>query len=129
MITLDKQCDFLTRICYAWDFPGGPVVKNPPSSAGDMGSIPGRGTKVPHAAGQLSPRITTTEPTRCGVCARQLERENLHATTREKPTRHNEEPGHQHERSCMPQRRSCVPQLRPDAAQIIIIIIINEINI
>ena len=39
-----------------WDFPGGPVVKNPPSNAGDAGSIPGRGTKIPHATGQLSPR-------------------------------------------------------------------------
>ena len=37
------------------DFPGGPVVKKPPSNAGDAGSIPGRGTKIPHAAGQLSP--------------------------------------------------------------------------
>ena len=43
------------------DFPGGPVVKNPPSKAGDAGSIPGRGTKVPEAAGQLSPGDTTTE--------------------------------------------------------------------
>ena len=24
-----------------WDFPGGTVVKNPPSNAGDTGSIPG----------------------------------------------------------------------------------------
>ena len=38
------------------DFPGGPVVKNPPSKAGDTGSIPGQGTKIPHAAEQLSPR-------------------------------------------------------------------------
>ena len=59
------------------DFPGGPVVKNLPSNAGDMGSIPGQGTKIPHVTGQLpSPR----------------------ATTREKPARHNE-------RSCMPQLR------------------------
>ena len=36
------------------DFPGGPVVKNPPSNAGDTGVIPGRGTKIPHAVGQLS---------------------------------------------------------------------------
>ena len=43
------------------NFPGGPVVKNPPSNAGDVGSIPDRGTKIPHAAGQLSPRATTTE--------------------------------------------------------------------
>ena len=27
------------------DFPGGPVAKNPPSRAGDAGSIPGLGTK------------------------------------------------------------------------------------
>ena len=29
------------------DFPGGPVVKNLPSNAGDMGSIPVWGTKMP----------------------------------------------------------------------------------
>ena len=28
------------------DFPGGPVVKNLPSNAGDMGSIPGQETKI-----------------------------------------------------------------------------------
>ena len=33
------------------DLPGGPVVKTPPSSAGDWGLIPGEGTKIPHAAG------------------------------------------------------------------------------
>ena len=49
------------------DFPGGPVVKNPPSDAGDGGSIPDGRTKVPHAVGQLSP----------------------HATARETSTRHN----------------------------------------
>ena len=31
------------------DFPGGPVVKNTSCNAGDKGSIPGRGTKIPHA--------------------------------------------------------------------------------
>ena len=36
--------------------------KNLPSNAGDMGLIPGRGTKIPHATGQLSLRATTTEP-------------------------------------------------------------------
>ena len=45
------------------DFPGGPVVKSPPSNAGDAGSIPGWGTKIPHATGQLGPHATTTEPT------------------------------------------------------------------
>ena len=72
-----------------------------------MGSIPGQGTKIPHAAGQQSPRTTTTdlvypneracvlqttEPTRSGACAPQLERENPRATTRDKPTRHDEKP-------------------------------------
>ena len=37
------------------DFPGGPVVKNLPSKAGYVGSVPGRETKIPHAVGQLSP--------------------------------------------------------------------------
>ena len=43
------------------DVPGGPVVKNLPSNAGDVCSIPGRGTKIPRAAGQLSPHAATTE--------------------------------------------------------------------
>ena len=43
------------------DFPGGSVVKNPPSNAGDMGSTPGWGTRIPHAMEQLSPCTTTTE--------------------------------------------------------------------
>ena len=34
------------------------------STAGDAGSIPGQGTKIPHAAGQRSPRAATTEPAR-----------------------------------------------------------------
>ena len=45
----------------ARDFPGGPVVKNPPPNAENTGLIPGRGTKIPHASGQLSPRAATTE--------------------------------------------------------------------
>ena len=31
------------------DFPGNPVVKNFSSNAGDGGSIPSRGTEIPHA--------------------------------------------------------------------------------
>ena len=38
------------------------MVKNPLLNAEDMGSVPGRGTKIPHTAGQLSPRAMTTEP-------------------------------------------------------------------
>ena len=43
-----------------WDFPGGPVIENLPSNAGDPGSIPGQVTKIPHATGQPSPCDTTT---------------------------------------------------------------------
>ena len=41
--------------------PGGPVVKTPPCNAGNAHSIPGWGSKIPHAEGQLSPCSTTTE--------------------------------------------------------------------
>ena len=41
------------------DFPGGPVVNNPPCSAGDPGLIPDRGAKIPHAIRQLSPCTAT----------------------------------------------------------------------
>ena len=43
------------------DFPGGSAVKNPPYNAGDASSIPGGGTRIPHAAGQLGLRATNTE--------------------------------------------------------------------
>ena len=43
------------------DFPGGPVVKNLSCNAGDLDSIPGQGTKVPHDLEQRSPLPTTTE--------------------------------------------------------------------
>ena len=57
------------------------MVKNLPSNAGDAGSNPGQGTKIPHAAGQLSPRSTTREKPA-----------HPRSTTREKPAHHNEEP-------------------------------------
>ena len=34
------------------------AVKNPPFNAGDVGSISGQETKIPHAVGQLSPCAT-----------------------------------------------------------------------
>ena len=55
------------------NFPGGPMVKNPPSSAEDSGSIPDWGTKIPYAMGQFSPCATITEHTNSGACA-QLEK-------------------------------------------------------
>ena len=50
------------------DSSGGPLAKSPPSNAGEVGSNPCRGTKIPHAEGQLSLRAlqptcaTTREP-------------------------------------------------------------------
>ena len=38
------------------------MVKNLPCNAGDAGSIPGRGTKIPHAVEQLSLCSAVTEP-------------------------------------------------------------------
>ena len=41
------------------DFPGGPVVKNPPCNAGDVGSIPGLGTKTLQSVERLCLTATT----------------------------------------------------------------------
>ena len=38
-----------TKTAVCKDFPGDPVVETLPSSAGAAGSIPGQGTKIPHA--------------------------------------------------------------------------------
>ena len=64
---------FIYLKCTIRDFPSHPVVKNPPSSAGDMGLIPGQGTNTPHAKGQLGPCATTTERTPSRARAPQLE--------------------------------------------------------
>ena len=46
-----KMC---TQKLLFWDFPGGPVDGNPPHNAGDAVLIPGWGTKIPNATGQLT---------------------------------------------------------------------------
>ena len=43
------------------DFPGGAMVRNLPANAGDPGSIPGQGTKIPHGSGQPDLHTATTE--------------------------------------------------------------------
>ena len=43
-------------------------TKKPASNAGDTGSVPGWQTKIPRAAGQLSPRAATPEPTCFSIC-------------------------------------------------------------
>ena len=64
------------------DFPGGPVANKPPSSAGDVDSSPGQGTKTSHAAGQLSPSDMTTE----ALCSA------AHMETGEQPVHRSEDP-------------------------------------
>ena len=51
------------------DFPGGPGAKNLPSNAGDVGLIPGQGTKIPHAVVQVCLSVATRD-----VCVLQLEK-------------------------------------------------------
>ena len=63
------------------------MVKNPSSNAGDAGLIPGQGTKIPHAAGQLSLRATTIEPANSGARTPQRracvpQQKTLHAATK-----------------------------------------------
>ena len=72
-----------------WGFPGGPVVKSLPCDAGDMASIPGQETEIPHPMEKLSRCTTTTQPP--GPTARESE--------------HHE-------------KRSLMTQLRPEAAKL-----------
>ena len=51
--TLNGTCLVLNKDLMQ-DFSGGPVVGNLSSNAGDMGSIPGQGTKITHDVGKLS---------------------------------------------------------------------------
>ena len=72
------------------DFLDGPVIKNLLSNVGDVSLIPGPGTKIPQAAGQLSPHIAIAEPVH----------HNYEAHTRNK--------------------RPCMLQLRPDTGKVIV---------
>ena len=45
------------------------MTKNPPCNAGDVGSVPGLGTRIAHAAEQLSLCAATTESMRQTPCA------------------------------------------------------------
>ena len=49
----------LTKNEPSQDFPGDPGVKNPPSTPGDAGLIPGQGTNIQHTTGWLSLHAST----------------------------------------------------------------------
>ena len=59
IVIANRKFQFILFKVNLGDVPGGPVVKNPPCNAGDRGSILGRGTKIPPASEQLSPRSAT----------------------------------------------------------------------
>ena len=68
------------------NFPGGPVVKNSPTNARNMGSI--LVWKIPHDVGQLSSCTTTAESACSRACALQREKAtamSLHTATTEYP--------------------------------------------
>ena len=52
-VSTKTSCPLGTSKCELRDFPGGPVIMNSPCNAGDVGPIPDRKTKIPHAAEQL----------------------------------------------------------------------------
>ena len=72
------------------DFPDGPVVKNPPSSAVDIVLIPGQGLRshMPGRQGKPSPRAAATgpcalEPAHCNRReAQALQQEIPHTATK-----------------------------------------------
>ena len=72
------------------DFPGGTVVKNLPVNAGDTGLSPGPGRFL-HAAEQLSPCATTTEPARLEPARLEPVLHNKRSHRNEKPTHRNKE--------------------------------------
>ena len=68
-----------SRVKKTEDFPGGPVAKNLPLSSGDLGSVPGWGTKILHASGQLSPHAAATEPSCSAALEPQLGKVMCHS--------------------------------------------------
>ena len=76
---------FLKNIKKERGFPGGTVVESLPANAGNTGFKPWSG-RIPHAADQLGPWATTTEPARLEPVLR-----NRRGRDSERPTHHDEE--------------------------------------
>ena len=90
----------------------GPGVKNLPCCAGDVGSTPGRGTKIlcatgheAHAPALLSLRAATKERP---VCRNQTQRSYMPQGTKLM---------RQHYWACGPQQEACVPKPNPTQAE------------
>ena len=70
----------MCNIPLGWDLPSGPVVKNPSCKAEDVDSVPGCGSKIPHATERQSPHTATTEPSSLKSLA--TARESMHCNVR-----------------------------------------------
>ena len=122
---MNKQCRIhhIKIFSHSRDVPGSPVVKNPPSSAGERGFDPWS-RKIPHAMEQLSPGTTTTEPMRHNYWARMLQ---LPKFMRLEPMLHNKR-SHRNEKAVHTATKSSprllqlekarAHQRRPNAAKI-----------
>ena len=64
------------------DFPGGPVVKNPPCNAGDAGLIAGQRTKISHAEEQLRLHMATTDRMPYNLRVHESQQKILHDTSK-----------------------------------------------
>ena len=80
------------------NFPGGPLVKNLPCNAGDVGLLPAWGTKIPHAAEQLSHvchkywSLRALESTHCNYWAQKSQLELSQRAAMKDPMWHNKDP-------------------------------------
>ena len=74
------KCKLLNMTWKSQDFSGGPVVKNLPASAGDMGSIPGWG-RFHLLGGKLGPCFATREATQWEACMPQREKAHTQQQT------------------------------------------------
>ena len=88
------------------DFPGSAVDKNPPCNSGDMGSIPGQGTRIIHAQSNWAYPPELLEAASLNYWAHVQQWESTHCD----------------ERSHMKQQRSHMLQLRPGTAKEITIL-------
>ena len=75
---------YLNVLCFV-DFPGGPVIKNLPDNAGDMGSIPGLGRfHIPLSNWAWAPQLLSLRSIACASERKNsLQWENPYTTTKE----------------------------------------------
>ena len=84
MTLIIQKCGIMTAIIKKdWDFPGGPVVKTPPSNSEHVGLIPGQGTKISYASKNL---VTQSCLTLCNLMDRSWPGSSAHGDSLGKNT-------------------------------------------